>query len=185
MLKKLSNIITRYINDHNIDVDFTIQTIQYNINLQKETSNFKFEINSEMENLLSVKIDDCFSNKKFAELPISIIYRIIKQSPPQLVTSDKIFNFIKGKSISKFAVLFSLIELKDLSNENLDELCVMYSNSDESNKKHFNYMKCNLDMINEMNKNKKKLEGQLKSIEAIKEKQQKQIDEFEIKTKQM
>lgn len=110
-----------------------------------------------MENILSEKINECLMNDKFAELPISTIYRIVKRRKSKGIQSDKLFDFIK-KSISKFFVLFQFLELQDLSENRIEELFEIYSNSDESNRKYFNYVMFNVNIINQMNDIKKNLQ---------------------------
>lgn len=44
-----------------------------------------------------------------------------------------------------------------LSDDRLDDLFEIYSNSDESTHQYFNYLKCNLNLIREINKRKKNL----------------------------
>ena len=72
-VRKLSFKINEYIKTHDIDVNFIIQMIEYEVKTHKETEEFPIGINENIENSLSSKIDECFSNEKFAELPISII----------------------------------------------------------------------------------------------------------------
>lgn len=121
-VRKLFNQINKYIKSRNVDVDFLIQMIQYEMKEKKETENDEIKINSDIENLLISKIDECFLNEKFAELPISNIYRIVAKCPSERIKSDKLFIFIK-KSIGKFCVLFQFVDLKELTDDQLDEIC--------------------------------------------------------------
>ena len=90
-VRKLYDQINEYIKKHNVNVDFVIQIIQNDI--QNENSEIK--ISQEIENLLSNKLNECLINKKFSELPISIIYRVIKQNSMKTNISNDLFNFIK------------------------------------------------------------------------------------------
>ena len=48
--------------------------------------------------------------------------------------------------------------MRFISEDRLDDLCEIYSNSDENTRQYFNYLKCNLNLIREINKRKKNLE---------------------------
>ncbi len=54
--------------------------------------------------------------------------------------------------------LFPFLDLQKLSEDRLDDLCEIYSNSDENTHQYFDYLKCNLNLIREINKRKKNLE---------------------------
>lgn len=78
------------------------------------------------------------------------------------------------KSISKYCLLFSFLDLHKLLDDRLDDLYEIYSNSAENTHQYFNYMKCNLHLIRETNKRKKKL---IESNDELKNK----IDELDFK----
>ena len=156
-VRKLFFKINQYIKSHNIDVDFAIQMVEYEIKTRKETNNYDIEISNEVESSLINKINECFTNEKFKNLPIQIIYRVIKQCSPDSIDSDKLFDIIVS-SLSKFCVLFPFLDLQKLSDDRLDELCRMYSKSNEDTQHCYDYLKCNLNLINEINDRKKKLE---------------------------
>ncbi|KAK8845001.1 hypothetical protein M9Y10_021175 [Tritrichomonas musculus] len=181
-VRKLSSKINQYIKDHNVDVDFIIQMIQYDAKTQTETNNGQIQISSEIENILASKINKFFSNDKFDQLPIEIIYRIIEKSSPDLINSNKLFDIII-KSLSKFYVLFPFLDLQKLSEDRLEELCGMYSKSDEKTQHYFDYLKCNLNLINEINSRKKNLQEmndqQQNKMKDLETKLQKQINDSE------
>ena len=102
-VRKLSSKIKQYIKSRNIDVDFIIQMLEYNIKTQPTRDNDQIEISNEIENTLTNKINECLINEKFNELPIEIIYRIVKKSSPDLINHNKLFDIII-KSLSKFFV---------------------------------------------------------------------------------
>ncbi|KAK8842165.1 hypothetical protein M9Y10_026394 [Tritrichomonas musculus] len=156
-VRKLSSKIKQYIKVHNIDVDFIIQMLEYNNKTQKETDNIQIEISSEIEDILTTKINECLSNEKFDQLPIQIIYRVVKQSSPNVINSNKLFDVIM-KSLNKFCVLFPFVDLSKLSDDRLENLCEMYSKTNENTQHYFDYLKCNLNLINEINARKKNLE---------------------------
>ena len=165
-VRKLTYQIKEYIRRRNVDVDFIVQMIQYQDDTINETIGISNEINKEIENILVNKIDECFMNDKFIELPISIIYRIVCQSCNKGLTSDNLYDFIK-RSINKLYVLFEFLKLENLSENKFSELCEIYSNSDETTKLHFNYLKCNLLFYQRINESMKKLENQNQKLYTI------------------
>lgn len=125
--------------------------------MQTETHSSHIEISEKVENLLSSKINECFSNGIFDKLLIQIIHRVIKESSPNTINNDKLFDMIK-KSLNKFCVLFPFLNLQKITDDRLEELCKMYSKSNENTVHYFDYLNCNLTLINEMNNHKKKLQ---------------------------
>lgn len=159
--------------------------LEYDSQTQKATDNQQIEISDEIENLLSSKINECFSNEKFKELPIQIIYRVIKKSSPDEINSNKLFDIIM-KSLNKFCILFPFLDLQKLSDDRLDELCEKYSKSNENTQHCFDYLKCNLNLINEINNRKKTLQemndeqqNKMKDLETKISSLQKQFDDSE------
>lgn len=177
-------MINEYLKEQSINVDFIIQIIDFEAKKQKETENYEFGISKDMENLLTSKIDECFMSEKFSSLPISVIYRIIEKSSNKRISCDKLFDFIK-KNVSKFCVLFSFVDLQRLSESRLEEICELYSKSDEISRDYFNYLKCNLSMIKEMCQAKKILEERLKTTERNSQDKKDRIDELEMKISQL
>ena len=156
-VRKLSSKIKRYIKSHDIEVDFILQMLEYDLQKGKVINDNRLEISEEIENVLSSKINECFSNEKFKELPIQIIYRVINKSSPTEINSNKLFDIIMT-SLSKFCVLLQFLDLQKLSEDRLEELCKMHSKSDGSTQHCFDYLKCNLSLLNEINSRKKNLE---------------------------
>ncbi|KAK8884623.1 hypothetical protein M9Y10_043739 [Tritrichomonas musculus] len=180
-VRKLFFNINQYIKSRNIDVDFAIQMVEYEIKTRKEMNNYDIEISNEVESLLIDKINKCFTNEKFKNLPIQIIYRVIKQCSPDSIDSDKLFDVIVS-SLSKFCVLFPFLDLQKLSEDRLDDLCRMYSKSNEDTQHYYDYLKCNLNLINEINDRKKNLE---KMSAEQQNKLQGQLDEQQDKVKDL
>lgn len=168
---KLTDQIKEHIKKCSTNVDFIIQILEYENRARNQ--NVEFEINSEMESLLTDKLDECLSNEKFIALPISMIYRIVMKSSKKVNLSDQIFDVIK-KSLSKFFILFSFVELEKLSDDRVGEICELYKNSDEKERQYFSYLKCNLEMISEMRIHKKSIDDQLKE-------QQDEMNEMKMK----
>ena len=164
-VRKLTYKINEYIKIRNSnDADFVIQMILYEMSMRKDSESSEIEISNDIEQLLASKINECFTNEKFPELQISVIYRAVKKSSKEKsFSNDKLFDFIM-KSISKFCVLFQFLDLQKLSDNRLIELCENYSKSDQKEQQHFNYLGCNLnkimEMIEQLNKSTKKNEEQ-------------------------
>lgn len=171
-IRKLSFKIDEYIENRN-DVDFIIDMILHELNTQKKSQESGIEIKQRIERLLTSKIDECFTNDKFSELPISVIHRIVTKSSKEKIDSNKLFDFIK-KSISKYCILFQFIDLQKLSEDRLIEMCDIYSKSDETSRLNFDYMGCNLSTIREMI-------DQLKKSAEMNEEQNKSMKELQIK----
>lgn len=183
-IRKLHKEITEYIKSRTVDVDFAIQMIQYEIQKHEKTGKTEYEISSEIEDTLSSKIDECLFNEKFANLPISTIYRIVEKGSVKGLSSDKLFGFIK-KSINSFYVLFQFIKIEKLSENCLLELFDVYSKMDKKTQQYFNYMPFNFNLFNEMlNKNINLREG-LKLLENISDSQQNKMKELEDQINQL
>ncbi|KAK8872139.1 hypothetical protein M9Y10_007900 [Tritrichomonas musculus] len=171
-VRKLSFKIKQYIKSHNIEVDFIIQMLEYELQNGKDIDKQQLEISDEIENILTSKINECFSNEKFKELPTQIIYRVINKSSPTEINSNKLFDIIMT-SLNKFCILLQFLDLQKLSEDRLEDLCEKYSKSNESTKHCFDYLKCNLSLINEITSRKKNLEemnneqrSQMKDLET-------------------
>ena len=161
-VRKLSYNIYQYIKDHKANVDFIIQMIQYELQTAKETEEHSINISKDIEHVLASKINECLSNSKFKDLHIQIIHRVISKSSIDSIDSNKLFDIIIN-CISKYCVLFQFLDLQKLSEKQLDDLCEIYSNSDEKTRQYFNYLKCNLNLIREMSKRKKNVEETIAS----------------------
>ena len=158
---------------HNVEIDFIIQMLEYEFQKVKGTDNQQLEISDEIENILSGKINECFSNEKFKELPIQIIYRAIHKSSPNKINSNKLFDIIMT-SLSKFCILLQFLDLQKLSEDRLEDLCEKYSKSNESTKHCFDYLKCNLSLIN-------KITNRKKNLEEMNDEQRSQMKDLEMK----
>lgn len=182
-VKKLTKKLQKYIQNHiKNDADFVIQMIH--LEVENDTYDQEFHIHDEIENLMATKIESCLQNDEFADLPIPMIYRVIEKGSQNGVFDDILYDFII-KSISKFSVLFSFINLKNLSEKRLKNLYETFTNSDEKTKQYFNYLKCNLEFIMFLNENKKNLQNQLNDSEKVKIQLQKKLDENEDEKKQL
>ena len=50
------------------------------MSMRKDSESSEIEISNDIEQLLASKINECFTNEKFPELQISVIYRAVKKS---------------------------------------------------------------------------------------------------------
>lgn len=183
-VRKLRKEIKDYIKKRNDDVDFIIQMIKYEIEMDKEAGIHEFRINLEMEKMLASKINECLTNEKFSELPISNIFRIIKLNSNKKIDNDKLLNFIK-KSLKEFCVLFKFIEIDKLSEKGLSEICELYMNSNENDLIYFNYLRCDLKMIKDIIDEKKSIRSQLEKYEFKNNQMQIKLEETEQSNKQI
>ena len=74
-----------------------------------------------METYLSNNINKCLKNETFENLPISTIFRIIEKSDKNLISDESLLDFII-KSIDDRIVLFSLLDIKKLPKNKIDNL---------------------------------------------------------------
>lgn len=187
--RKLTNNIKKYIETHNNEVSFILEMIQYEYDTTKNSLECEEIISQEIEDILIEKIDECLTNDQFKEIPIFIIYRIVKKSSKTMTNFDKLYNFIKS-SLDKFCVLFSFIELDKLSENRIDDICSIYLKSDDMTKSYFNYFPCNFKYINQIRiihqNEHKKFETEINELETklkTTEKSRKEIEEENIKQK--
>lgn len=176
-------MINDYIQTHKNDIDFIIQILLNESKQKNENDKYELEINSDIEEILSTNINECFTNDKFIELPIATIYRIIKQSSSNILNCDKLLDFI-NKRLSKLHVLFEFIRLRDLSEDRLFHLSELYSESDEQTRGFFSYMKCDIIFLTEMCKKNKCLEELLNKSKIENEQQQTKISKLELQTQE-
>lgn len=163
-IKKLSKKLNKYFKIHEIDTSFIIQIILHETQAQKDPQESKFYINENMEENLSQKINESLQNEQFAQLPISVIYRVVERSDKKQLSCDLLYIFIM-KSASKFHPLFSFIDLKNLSEQNLRNLYDNYTQSSDFWQVYVSYLKCNVHYLIELIDDKKNLQNQLKISE--------------------
>lgn len=178
-VKKLTKKLIKYSKIHNFDVSFIIEIIQYENAKASDNNNDRYEgeikVNIEMEDVLVAKIDECFQNDKFKELPIPFIYRIIEKSSKNEMSTDKLYDFIK-ESISRFYLLFSFVSLESLSDDRLDDLFSIY---ESSKKEYFTSLPCNLEFIKKLRESERSLNGQKKQVVEERNGLQEKLDECE------
>lgn len=165
---KISKKLTNFFKSRQADADFLIQIILIELDNQSNSTNF--QLNIEIEESLSAKINDCFLNEKFLKVPIQLIYRIVDKSDKKQLSADLMYDFIK-KNLKTYSILLEFLDIKNLSDEKFNDLYEHFSNN--SNKHYLIYLKCNLDYIKEC-KNKLKINENEKNQLQIKLNESKQ-----------
>lgn len=120
-VKFLQNFLERYSKSHFNDINYIINMILSSKSNATNEDLQNDELSNKMEQLLYDKIDECIQNENFGKLPISIIHRIFEKSDMEKITSDNLYTFI-CKSIENRHILFSFLDIQNLSNEKFDIL---------------------------------------------------------------
>lgn len=153
-VKSLSKNLDKYYERSISNIDFIIQFILNEIETN-ENSECQLNFSLQMERILANHINEFLKNESTVKLPSSFVFRILQESNEEEYPMSEIFNLII-KSIDKFCILFSFIDLKRITDDQFSELYEKYSKPE--NEKFFKYLPCNLDYINELKtKNKKYL----------------------------
>ena len=120
-VKTLQSYLSKYAKKNLTDIDFIINLLKEN-ETNKTNDFFQEEANSfELEQLLIDQINECLNNERFGELPISMIYRIIKESSKTEINQNLLFDFINKNRKERY-ILFSFLNLHQLSESNFKEL---------------------------------------------------------------
>lgn len=101
-----------------------------------------------MEDELAQHINECLSNERFATLPVPVIFRVIEKSDRKRVSSDDLYDFIK-RSTKRLGVLFSSVDVYNISDERLRELCETIS-SNEGQEYWITFLKCDVKQVKEL-----------------------------------
>lgn len=111
-----------------------------------------------MEELLVNNIDRCLQNQNFKKLPISVIHRIFQKSGGQNFSSDILYEFI-AESIESRSVLFSFIKIRDLSENNFDDLYKKFLSANENGSSiYFRYLSADIAFIKSLKEEKNKIQ---------------------------
>lgn len=122
-----------------------------------------------MEEVLSKNVDECLKTPEFEEIPISIVYRIFERSSKP-IPSNLLYDYIK-ESIDSRYIFFIFLNMKELSGQNLSELIETLSKNDDPKwERYSQYMKIDLAYLNEVNKEKNRLQDQIDQL--VKENEQ-------------
>ena len=152
----LQKILERYSKENMKDVNFIIISI-YNSDQHPEEENiYSGDFKSEMEEILSDQIEVCFQNELFERLSVSTISRIIDKSfTKRKIDTNLLYQFI-SKSIDEKFILFSYLNIENLSKENFENLYENYMKRKGSeSEKIIQYLPINFEYIHRLMENQK------------------------------
>lgn len=193
----LEKILLKYVKKHSQDISFIVHLICESNSMKNEFSkeivnefimnksyNFddKNEICAFLESILKDRIEECLTNEEFGKLPIPIIYQIIEQSPDKENYADLLYDFVNN-SIEERYVLFSLIEVENLSQKKFNQAVDDYSkNKKASRNKYYQYLSIDLSFASKIKEESNREIEELKNeIENLKRKN----EDLEMKNKQL
>lgn len=133
-ISKMEKILHNYFQNHIKDMTFIIKNLKDQLQSQNENDDIIDEITPEIENNLSEEINCCLQLPEFCELPIQLIHRLLSKNPKQ-INDDLLFNFI-NESLDKRFVLFQFLNIEKLSDTELNKLCEIFANKDDSEINH-------------------------------------------------
>lgn len=148
------------------------QNLNFVINLLIEQQNQELDdlfpddyVSNDAENILVKNVEDCLNNELFGHLSASTIYRIIEKSGNQ-IKSDTLFRFI-FESIEERFCLLKFLDLKQLSNENLEALKLIYQQNES--RKFLDFLPNDFPFLKKLLDDKQILETKLEQLKEIKE----------------
>lgn len=149
-VKKFLSDLKKFSIDHANDISFVSNLVN-----KQNSKNFSFFFNEidndafdiDIEDILKNRINECFENDEFKKLPISVIYKIVKDCEENL-KNDNLCDFII-QSINERCKLFELLDLRSLSKEKFDSLYEIYSN-EKVPRKYFEYLRLDLKYLKEL-----------------------------------
>ena len=158
---KLLNFLNKYSKNNFNDLSNIIQKIR--ISMQNDDDTDQDNFNTEMEQKLVDRINECFTNPYFGELPVSTIYRIISKCNIQTLSMDLLFDFISNSINTRFSLL-CFLDLQKLPESKFDELYEKYSESGKSD--IYQHLPNNLDYIKILKNENKAFLQQVNSQQA-------------------
>lgn len=159
-VKTLQKSLLKYAKQHLKSIDFVICLIVEN---ESKQTFLEDENSLELDQCLINQINECLNNERFGKLPVSMIYRIIKESSKSQIDHNLLFDFIKKKKEERF-VLFSFLNLQKLNDSNFSELYKNYI-SDKKSSIYYEYLSNNLEYINQLRETQKQLEIRISNLE--------------------
>lgn len=160
---KLTNFLNKYSKNNFNDLSYIIQKIRVSIQGYDDDSNDQDNFIIEMEQKLVDRINECFTNPYFGDLPVSIIYRMISKCNIQTLSMDLLFDFISNSINTRFSLL-NFLDLQKLPESKFDELYEKYI---ESGKSYiYQHLPNNLDYINNLKNGNKAFLQQVNSQQA-------------------
>lgn len=154
----LQKVLKRYAKKYSSDIEYIINLLIEHHSKTDDTVFLIDDFSNEMEELLVNNIDRCLQNQNFKNLPISVIHRIIQKSGGQNFSSDILYEFIT-ESIESRSVLFSFIKIRDLSENNFDDLYKKFLSANENGSSiHFRYLSADIAFIKSLKEEKNKIQ---------------------------
>lgn len=146
-VKKLLKILNQYKKAHFNDASFIINQILEHVSFNNIGEFYENKLNIELEALLYDKVNDCLQNDQFCLFPTAVIYRIIEKSDRNNISSDLLLDFIL-QSFDERYILFTFLNIHNLSNEKLDELIKLYDEKQNTSSfYYFQYIPINFKFI--------------------------------------
>lgn len=161
----LQAILRKYAESNMNNIELLLNLLN-DLSTTENNEVFNFDIfSTNIETCLAKEINSCLKNKKFENLEISTVYRIIGKSAYQKIQSDLLLDFIL-KSIKDRHILFHYLSIQNLSDEKFNVLFQIYSNLNESDEKiYFQCLTFDLFYIKNLKDENKKYESIIKSKE--------------------
>lgn len=116
----------------------------------------------EIEECLINKVDECLQNEQFGKIPISTIYRILEKSQKH-ISSDLLYDFIR-KSIGERYILFHFVEISQLSEDKIEQICNDIDASNPSANHYYEYLKLDLVYMKSLKYESNEKERQINSL---------------------
>lgn len=149
-VKKYISELKKFSISHADDISFISNLVN-----KQNSKNFSYFFNKidddtfdiDIEDILKNRINECFENDEFKKLPISVIYKIVKDCEENL-KNDNLCDFVI-ESIEERCELFELLNLRSLSTEKFNKLYDIYSN-EKVPRKYFEYLRLDLKYLKEL-----------------------------------
>lgn len=165
---QIKKFLVKFINSNIENISFISGVV-----LENKTNNNPYFVSIEdstidLEEPLKKNINICIQNDDFGKLPISIISHILEESQFDESTSNILYKFIEDHIEDRY-VLFSYIELENLSNENFDMLYEKFIKENETKNngpKYYQCFKLGLKYLKKLKETAKNQEQKIQSLES-------------------
>ena len=125
------------------NLEFTIQLL---LNSESTDNNFETKLTSKIEIFLSDRINELIKNRKFSELPVTTIFRILDRSNKEQINVNLLFNFILESVETRF-IMLKFVKLHKLTDDNVSKFLKFIDEEEESRKMYLEYMTFDLMFI--------------------------------------
>lgn len=149
-VESLQELLDNYLENHSQNTDLMINLMIGQISSEKFAFFSRNQIAVHIEKCLRNSINKCIVNENFGKLPCSAIYRIFEKSDTQQISSDILYDFI-SKCIDERFLLFCFLNIRNLSDEKFNAMCLNYNDLKESNSmRYYDYLKIDFGYIKEL-----------------------------------